>query len=160
MDKFPAIDFKCLPFRELSLDQLYDLMALRQAVFVVEQDCPYLDADGKDQVAHHVLAYKEREELVAYTRLLPPGISYDDYASIGRVITRNSERRTGLGRKLMTESIRRARQLFPEQPIKISAQCYLLKFYESFGFRSVGESYLEDGIPHIGMVLKQTVDGE
>ncbi|PHN07259.1 GNAT family N-acetyltransferase [Flavilitoribacter nigricans] len=153
MGNSPAISFECLPFYELTLDQLYELMALRQAIFVVEQDCPYLDADGKDQPAHHLLAYNQQREMVAYTRLLAPGISYDQYASIGRVITRASERRTGLGRRLMQESIAQCRKLYPDAGIKISAQCYLIEFYESFGFRSVGESYLEDGIPHISMIL-------
>lgn len=157
MDYFPAINFKCLAFRRLSLDQLYELMALRQAVFVVEQDCPYLDADGKDQMAYHLLGYNGQQELVAYTRLLPAGISYGKYASIGRVITRSSERGTGLGRALMQESIRQAGILFPDTSIKISAQCHLTEFYESLGFQAVGESYLEDGIPHIGMI--RTVDG-
>lgn len=149
----PAINFKCLAFYQLSLDQLYEIMVLRQAVFVVEQDCPYLDADGNDQPAYHLLAYNEQEELVAYTRLVPAGISYDHYASIGRVITRASERRSGLGRALMQASIQQIQTLFPGIEVKISAQCYLINFYESFGFQSVGESYLEDGIPHIGMVL-------
>jgi ElaA protein len=153
VDNFPAIDFKCLAFRALSLDQLYELLALRQSVFVVEQDCPYLDADGKDQVAHHLLGYNQRQELVAYTRLLPPGVSYDDYASIGRVITRISERGTGLGRALMQASIQEARKLYAGSNIKISAQYHLIEFYGSLGFAVVGESYLEDGIPHIGMVL-------
>jgi ElaA protein len=156
MGNSPVINFKCLSFYQLSLDQLYELMALRQAIFVVEQDCPYLDADGKDQAAHHLLGYNEQDELVAYTRLLPVGISYDQYASIGRVITRASERRTGLGRALMQESIRQAQALYPKVKVKISAQCYLIHFYESLGFQSVGDTYLEDGIPHIGMVL--TVD--
>lgn len=154
MAESPAIVFKCLAFWELTLDQLYELMALRQSVFVVEQDCPYLDADGLDQAAYHLMGYDEQEELVAYTRLLPPGTSYPDQASIGRVITRASERRTGLGSRLMRESIKMIHELFNTSKIKISAQCYLIKFYESLGFETLGKSYLEDGIPHIAMVWK------
>ena len=154
MADFPVINFKCLSFYQLSLDQLYELMALRQAVFVVEQDCPYLDADGKDQAAYHLLGYNDQGVLVAYTRLLAPGSSYADHAAIGRVVTRASERRTGLGRLLMLESISMVRKLFNSPDIKISAQSYLIKFYESLGFKTIGASYLEDGIPHIAMILK------
>lgn len=152
MANSPAIAFKRLSFAQLSLNQLYEIMVLRQMVFVVEQHCPYLDADGKDQGAYHQLAYNDREELVAYTRLLAPGVSYPGYASIGRVITRVSERGAGLGRTLMQESITGIAEHFGTSRIKISAQCYLTDFYESLGFQTYGGSYLEDGIPHIAMV--------
>ncbi|MEN0002930.1 MAG: GNAT family N-acetyltransferase [Bacteroidota bacterium] len=146
------LSFQCLSFPELTLDQLYALLALRQNVFVVEQDCPYLDADGKDQAAWHLLGY-EGEQLVAYTRLLPKGISYSKYAAIGRVVTDQSTRGKGYGRLLMQESIKQCQLLFGESPIKISAQTYLLDFYTSLGFQAVGEPYLEDGIPHVGMEM-------
>jgi ElaA protein len=146
--------FNCLPFAKLSLQELYDSMALRQEVFVVEQDCPYLDADGKDEAGHHLLGYNANGKLIAYTRLLPPGISYPDYASIGRVVTSPSARRTGAGRVLMRESISWCARLYGEVPVKISAQVYLTRFYESFGFEKVGAEYLEDDIPHVGMVLR------
>ncbi len=145
-------EFTCLPFAQLSLQQLYELLALRQEVFVVEQDCPYLDADGKDEPAHHLLGYNTQGQLIAYARLLPPGISYPEYASIGRVITAMPARRTGAGKALMRESLQWCRQLYGAVPVKISAQVYLLKFYRSFGFQEVGEEYLEDDIPHIAMV--------
>jgi ElaA protein len=151
MDEYPATVFKCLSFYELDLDQLYEVMAFRQAVFVVEQNCPYLDADGKDQQAYHLLGYRDGS-LVAYTRLLPPGLSYSGYASIGRVITSAAVRGTGAGRQLMEESLARIASLFSNPAIKISAQCYLTSFYESLGFTTLGASYLEDGIPHIAMV--------
>lgn len=147
------IHYTCLPFSELTLKQLYDAMALRQSVFVVEQNCPYLDADGKDPASWHVLGYETKtDRLVAYTRLAPVGVFYADYSSIGRVVTAPSIRGRGVGRQLMEESLRQVGRLFGEQPVKISAQSYLLNFYRELGFEPVGEEYLEDGIPHIGMI--------
>ena len=131
---------------------LYDILALRQEVFVVEQTCYYLDADGKDQKALHVVGM-QGEKLVAYTRVLDRGVSYPDYASIGRVVTAPAVRGQGLGRPLMRESLRALYALYGEQPVKISAQAHLQDFYGSLGYRGVGEVYEEDGIPHRGMVL-------
>ncbi len=145
---------KCLPFYQLNLDEIYQSMALRQEVFVVEQNCPYLDADGKDQDAWHLMGFDEANNLIAYTRLLPKGISYEKYASIGRVVTSPKARGEGAGKEIMTASIEWCAKLFPNQPVKISAQTYLLKFYKNLGFEPVGEGYLEDDIPHIGMILK------
>jgi ElaA protein len=130
-------------------------MALRQEVFIVEQNCPYLDADGRDKDAYHLIGLDEKGQLLAYTRLLPKGIAYEQYVSIGRVVTSPKVRRKGLGKQLMEESIRQANLVFPPADIKISAQCYLIEFYESLGFQSMGESYLEDDIPHIAMIRKQ-----
>lgn len=144
--------YTCKRFQHLSLAELYALMALRQEVFIVEQDCPYLDADGKDQKGWHLMGWNQSGELLAYARLLPPGISYPQYASIGRVITSEKIRRTGEGIRLMEHSMHWCAHLFSETPLKISAQCYLQRFYESFGFQAVGEPYLEDDIPHIAMV--------
>ncbi|MFK7933989.1 MAG: GNAT family N-acetyltransferase [Saprospiraceae bacterium] len=149
------ITYSCLSFSELSLQQLYALMALRQQVFVVEQDCPYLDADGKDQLSHHLLGYDEDGDLVAYTRMVPPGISYEKYASIGRVVNAEKIRGKGVGKLLMQTTIHCVRRLYPNAPIKISAQSYLLKFYTELGFDAVGEEYLEDNIPHTAMILEQ-----
>jgi ElaA protein len=146
--------FKCVPFDSLTVKELYDIMALRQEVFVVEQNCPYLDADGKDFEGWHLMLFNNEEVLSAYTRLLPKGISYDNYASIGRVVSASLARGTGVGKAVMQESINQMAQLFPNQPVKIGAQSYLLKFYESLGFESTGEEYLEDGIPHTSMILK------
>ncbi|GAB4499309.1 MAG: GNAT family N-acetyltransferase [Saprospiraceae bacterium] len=145
--------FSCLPFRHLTPYELYDIMALRQEVFVVEQNCPYLDADGKDLESWHLMGRNSNGELVCYTRLLPEGLSYDGYVSIGRVVSSPSVRGTGVGKILMQHSIEMCRHLFGNQPIKIGAQTYLLKFYENFGFQSTGEEYLEDGIPHTKMIL-------
>ena len=144
--------FKCLAYTDLNAEELYTAMQLRQEVFVVEQNCPYLDADGKDQYGYHLFLYEE-DQLKAYARLLPEGVSYDNYSSIGRVVSAKSARGKGYGIQLMNEAIRQCRILFPGSPIKISAQCYLQEFYEGFGFHAVGESYLEDDIPHVAMIL-------
>jgi ElaA protein len=143
--------WKTKAFQELSLEELYQIMVLRQAVFVVEQDCPYLDADGNDQVSFHLLGYDEAEELVAYARLLPKGVSYDDAVAIGRVVNSSKVRGKGIGKELMEISITETKRLFKNEKITLSAQCYLQKFYEELGFQTVGESYLEDDIPHIKM---------
>lgn len=137
-------------FDDLSPHELYALLRLRSEVFVVEQTCVFLDMDDKDQGAHHLLGYRNGE-LVACTRLLPPGLTYAD-ASIGRVVTSSAVRRSGLGRELMTRSIEEAYTLFGHVPLKLGAQLYLKGFYESFGFLQSGPGYLEDGIPHIPMV--------
>jgi ElaA protein len=144
--------FICKKFNDLSLHELYGILALRQEVFVVEQDCPYLDADDKDQHSWHLMGVDEKGKLVAYTRLLPKGISYEKYPSIGRVVTSPSARGGGIGRELMEQSLWWTEQLFPKEDIKISAQCYLEKFYKSLGFEIVGAEYLEDGIPHYPML--------
>jgi ElaA protein len=146
------ITYTCLPFSALTLVQLYAIMALRQAVFVVEQHCPYLDADGKDAVAHHLLGTDEQGRLATYTRLLPVGASYPQYASIGRVVTADFARGRGLGRPLMQQSVQALEALYGPVPIKIGAQAHLRAYYGSLGFQPVGEIYLEDGIPHVGMV--------
>lgn len=145
------ITWTCKAFEELTLKELYDTMVLRQEVFTVEQDCVYLDADGKDPLGHHVLGYRGTD-LVAYTRLLPKGISYEHYPSIGRVVTSQSVRRTGIGITLMQKSIHYIQKVFDAKAIKISAQTYLLRFYKGLGFEPVGEEYLEDGIPHVAMI--------
>ncbi len=147
------LTFTCLPFDELSPHTLYEILALRQEVFVVEQNCPYQDCDGKDLQSWHLMGRDESGKLICYTRLLPEGLAYPAYVSIGRVVSAPSARGTGAGKVLMEKSIQMCRQLFGNQAIKIGAQTYLLKFYEDFGFRSTGEEYLEDGIPHTKMVL-------
>jgi len=145
---------KCLPFYRLNLDEIYASMALRQEVFVVEQDCPYLDADGKDQEAWHVMGWDEKGELVAYTRLLPQGISYENYASIGRVVSSSKVRGKGAGKEIMIASMDWCKKLFTNQKVKISAQVYALDFYRNLGFEVVGEEYMEDDIPHMSMILQ------
>lgn len=139
-------------YHELTLDEQYSLLRLRSEVFVVEQNCPFLDLDGKDKDCHHLMGFADTEpSLVAYTRIVPPGLSYE-YAAIGRVVTAPHARRYGKGRELMQQSIEAVLNLYGHGPIQIGAQLYLKKFYESFGFEQVGDIYLEDGIEHIEMV--------
>jgi ElaA protein len=140
-------------FKDLSVYELYDIMALRQEVFAVEQNCPYLDADGVDLFAQHLMIRNAAGKLIAYTRLIPDGISYEGYTSIGRVVSSPSVRGMGIGKLLMEKSIEANVSLFGNnKSIKIGAQTYLLAFYETFGFVSTGEEYLEDGIPHTKMI--------
>lgn len=146
------IKFVSKTFQEFSVQELYDVMVLRQAVFVVEQNCPYLDADGQDQVAHHLMGYLENGSLVAYVRILPKGVIYEKYPAIGRVITAQAIRAKKQGYVLMQKAIELTEQLYPNQSIKLSAQSHLTKFYGKLGFVSTGQEYLEDGIPHTAMV--------
>ena len=146
------LKFECLSFNELSLLQLYNILKLRQEVFIVEQNCPYLDADDKDQQSYHVLGIDKAGVIQAYTRLVPPGISYADYTSIGRVITSAKFRGKNQGKPLMQFSIDQCIKIWPQKSIKISAQCYIVKFYNSLDFKETGEEYLEDDIPHIAMI--------
>jgi ElaA protein len=142
------------PFPQLSPAELYAIIRLRNAVFVVEQACVFQDADNKDQESLHLMGWRG-DLLAAYTRLVPPGVIYAE-ASIGRVVTDPSARRNGAGRRLMEESIRQCIVLFGEGPIRIGAQQYLEAFYRSLGFVQTGLPYLEDGIPHIYMLLETT----
>ncbi|MFD1292906.1 GNAT family N-acetyltransferase [Lutibacter holmesii] len=139
-------------FAELTKEELYEALQLRSEVFVVEQDCVYQDIDYKDQKAVHVLGYKHKK-LIAYTRIFKPG-DYFEKASIGRVVVAKNERKYGYGHIIMIYSIKAIQSYFNETEIKISAQKYLKKFYESFDFKMIGNEYLEDGIPHIGMLKK------
>jgi ElaA protein len=136
-------------FDELTPAQLYKIMHLRNEVFVVEQNCVYQDADHKDQPSFHVMGFRE-DELAAYCRIIPPGISYGD-PSIGRVVTSPSHRRSGYGRQLMARAIDFTLQRFSCRTITIGAQVYLRAFYGSLGFTPIGDTYLEDNIPHIAM---------
>ncbi|CAM1352492.1 GNAT family N-acetyltransferase [Tenacibaculum crassostreae] len=146
------MNFSIKKFQELTTSELYELLQLRSEVFVVEQDCVYQDIDGKDLKALHVLGKKEGK-IVAYTRLFNSG-EYFDTPSIGRVVVKDTERKYGYGHDLMKASIQAIVDNYNETTITISAQTYLQKFYESHGFKQVGEGYLEDGIPHIRMVRK------
>lgn len=139
-------------FRELSLDDLYDLIQLREQVFVVEQKCAYLECDGYDRQAFHLLGY-ENGKLVACLRAFPAGVKYAEMC-LGRVAVRNDARGHGAGRKLVNEGLTRMKKSWGEGPIRISAQSHLLRFYEEFGFRAEGEEYLDDGIPHRDMRLE------
>ena len=145
------ITWTCKTFTELTPDELYAILRLRSEVFVVEQNCVFLDIDNKDQKCHHLMGWRAGK-LVGYSRLLGSGISYVE-SSIGRVVTSPAARGFGVGRDLLDMSIGTLYRLYGKQPIRIGAQCYLTKFYESFGFVQKGEIYLEDGIEHIEMLL-------
>ena len=138
-------------FEELTAVELYAIMQLRNEVFVLEQNCVYQDADDKDQASLHFCGW-DADKLVAYTRIIPPGISYAE-ASIGRVVTSPAYRKTGAGRELMKQSISHTFSRFNCTAIKIGAQVYLTKFYQSLGFVQSSKEYLEDGIPHIEKIL-------
>lgn len=140
----------CVPFAELGTQPLYDVLALRSEVFVVEQNCVFLDIDGLDPKTWHLLGHEDDGRLKAYARLIPPGLKSPD-ALIGRVVTSPAARSGGVGRALMTEAVAQCEQLWPGHPITLHAQAHLERFYASFGFTPVGEQYMEDGIAHIEM---------
>ena len=139
-------------FDALTPHELYAILQLRSEVFGVEQKCVYQDMDNKDQHCYHMMCW-QKDQLVAYTRLVPPGISYSE-PSIGRVVTSRDVRGTGLGKTLVEKSIAEILKIYGKSPIKIGAQLYLKKFYESFDFEQTGDIYDEDGIPHIHMTRK------
>lgn len=137
---------------EISADELYNLLKLRINVFVVEQNCPYPECDDKDQKSIHLFAMDYQGEVHACLRIVEPGVSYDEI-SIGRVANSAASRGTGLGKELMKRGLELIEERFGLIPVRISAQLYLKKFYESFGFVALGDTYLEDDIPHIEMLL-------
>ncbi|GGP92369.1 GNAT family N-acetyltransferase [Shewanella ulleungensis] len=141
-------------FTELSLEQLYGVLQLRVEVFVVEQNCPYPELDGKDKdvQARHLFAINNQQEIVAYSRILAPNVSYPQ-ASIGRVVVAKSARGQGVANQLMQRAITIAKQRWPNDHIQIGAQDYLRHFYQHLGFVVNSEVYLEDGIPHLDMLL-------
>jgi ElaA protein len=136
-------------FHDLTNQELYSILQLRSEVFVVEQDCVYQDVDGHDQAAWHVLGFAG-DDLAAYARILKPGVQHKE-AAIGRVVTSLHFRGKELGKQIFAASKLEAQRLFPNQALRIMAQCYLIKFYEEFGFVADGEEFLEDGIPHVEM---------
>lgn len=137
-------------FNKLTAGDLHALLALRCSVFIIEQNCPYLDPDNKDLNSYHVMGW-EGNDLVAVARIVEPGISYVE-VSVGRVATSSAVRGTGTGKVLMTKTMEYISAIFGEVPVRISAQSYLQKYYEAFGFkRTAKDEYLEDGIPHIQM---------
>jgi len=146
----PVLQWVCKPFTDLSPSELYTILRLRSEVFVVEQQCIFLDMDNKDQYSYHFMGW-HGDHLVAYVRLIAPGKVYEQM-SIGRVVTSPDYRRTGAGRILMQAAIEQCYTLFGKGPIKIGAQLYLKEFYGSLGFVQSGEIYDEDGIDHIEMI--------
>ncbi|MFO0595724.1 MAG: GNAT family N-acetyltransferase [Myxococcaceae bacterium] len=146
-----------LPFDRLTPREVHDVLQLRSRVFVVEQNCAYLDADGADPQCWHGLVRDEQGTLVATARLVPPGLKYEEPA-IGRVVSAPEARRTGAGRELMRQAIAQCKRLWPGRHVRIGAQRYLEKFYGELGFVQTGEPYDEDGIPHIEMLLRVGVE--
>ncbi|WP_282122549.1 GNAT family N-acetyltransferase [Algibacter mikhailovii] len=144
------LNIRVKTFEALTKQELYALLQLRSEVFVVEQDCVYQDLDGKDDKALHILGFKD-EKLVAYTRVFKPGVYFNE-ASIGRVVVAKNQRHHKYGYEIMEASKKAIETYYNETTIKISAQCYLVQFYNNVGFKSIGKEYLEDGIPHIAMI--------
>jgi ElaA protein len=141
----------CKAFDELTAAELYAILRLRSEVFVVEQNCVFLDMDDKDQYCQHLMGWRG-DVLAGYSRIVPAGISYVE-SSIGRIVTSRVLRGHGIGRELIPQSVHTLYTLYGKQQIRIGAQYYLLKFYESFGFVQKGEIYLEDGIEHVQMLM-------
>lgn len=139
-------------FKELSKTELYYIIKLRIGVFIIEQNAPYQDCDEKDFVSYHLFG-TENNEIVAYARLIPSGVTYEE-PSLGRVITSTENRKKGCGKTLVKLSLEAMKKVFKTSGCRISAQLYLQEFYESFGFNTVSEPYLEDGLPHIEMLKK------
>lgn len=146
-----TIQWQWRSFAQLSKTEMYAIFAARQAVFVVEQNSPYLDMDGKDFDALHLIAWSD-EDVAAYLRLLAPGVSYPDASSLGRIITTKIGRGGGLGRELVARGLEKIHELYPKLPTRIGAQAHLHKFYGAFGFVQSSEPYDEDGIMHIEMM--------
>ncbi|UZH56656.1 GNAT family N-acetyltransferase [Salinimicrobium tongyeongense] len=144
------MEVKIATFEDLDIHILYQILQLRSEVFVVEQNCAYQDIDGKDQKALHVLGF-DGNVLVAYTRLFAPGIYFEE-AAIGRVLVKETHRGKNFAHQILEASIKAIEERYSTRKIKLSAQTYLTKFYENHGFQQIGEGYLEDGIPHIGML--------
>tara|TARA_S200000501_G_scaffold344641_1_gene356557 strand:- start:147 stop:593 length:447 start_codon:yes stop_codon:yes gene_type:complete len=147
------ISFSAKRFNSLTKLEIHDIFALRAEVFVVEQECIYQDIDGKDKEALHIIG-KQRNDVVAYARILEKGISYSDHISIGRVVVKKTNRGKLIGKKLLKFCLFQLDKNQPHQEIKISAQMHLEKFYNNYGFIKLGKGYLEDGIPHIAMIRK------
>jgi ElaA protein len=145
--------FDLKTFAQMDTRLLYEMGRLRQEVFIIEQECPYLDFDGRDYNAHHIFGYENetREEIAAYCRILPPKMNYDAQACIGRVVTPTKLRGRDYGRKLMREAVAACLRLYPATEIRISAQSRLVKFYQELGFVATTKEYLEDNIPHTEM---------
>lgn len=142
-------------FSELTSKELYNIIAAREEVFIVEQGLNYLDCDGLDLKAYHLVGLKN-DKVVAYLRAFPPGVKYPE-ASLGRVLNLKEVRGKGIGKELIRLGIENIQKNFGQVLIKISAQSYLKNFYEGFGFKIIGEEYLEEGIPHYKMIRYQDI---
>ena len=146
------LTWQCVAFSELTAAQLYAVLTVRSEVFVVEQNCVYLDMDGADPQCMHLIAWTDDKQIAAYLRLVPPGLKFTE-ASIGRVITSQIARGQGIGKQLIAKGLAQIQTSYPGQAVRIGAQQYLEKFYQSFGFNTCSEMYLEDDIAHVEMLL-------
>lgn len=145
------IEYQWFYFDELTVDLLHDILLLRQNVFVIEQNCPYDDIDGFDKHSWHLIGRDNEGEMVAYLRLVKPGYKFEN-PSIGRILTAQKVRSTGVGLEMIDVAIKKVEELYPGRPIELCAQVYAQDFYARFGFEPVGEPYDEDGIMHINMI--------
>ena len=146
-----TIQWRWHRYPDLSPQEIYAVFAARQAIFIVEQNCPYLDMDGKDLEALHLIGWSN-QEVAAYLRLIAPGVSYPNDPSLGRILTTKIARGSGLGRELVVRGLEKIYELYPTLPTRIGAQAHLHKFYGSLGFVQTSEPYDEDGIMHIEML--------
>ena len=138
-------------FNNLSVNEYWEILHLRTAIFVVEQDCPYQEVDEKDKVSFHLFGSDQQGRVIATSRILPQGVSYNE-VSIGRVALKKEDRGKGIADVMMLKTFEFIEKQFGEVPVRISAQEYLINFYAKHGFKQVGEGYLEDNIPHIEMI--------
>ncbi len=146
--------FSTVDFQDLNTTELYQVLALRSEVFVLEQQCAYQDMDGLDAQCHHILGQLKDGQVIAYARILPPELTQNETVSIGRVVVAADHRKENMGKQLMLFSIKAAQNLFPNHQIEISAQSYLTHFYQNLGFVNTGNFYLEDDIPHQTMIYR------
>jgi ElaA protein len=147
------MEWKLKKFEELTIEELYKILELRNAVFIVEQECPYQDCDGNDKNSYH-LFLQDNDNIAAYSRILKKGVSYDE-VSIGRVVVNKNYRGKSIARELLTRGIKFVQEILKETEIRIGAQAYLIDFYGSLGFKAVSDEYLEDEIPHVEMLYKK-----
>jgi ElaA protein len=148
-----SIKWSIKAFNELTLEELYDMIALRVEVFVIEQNCPYQDLDGKDKLSFHLLGKDVENNIVATLRILPKGISYEE-VSIGRVVTSEKIRPWKKGHELMKTAMEFVSETFLNENVRLSAQSHLVTYYEKHNFVATGKTYLEDGIPHSEMLYE------
>jgi len=146
-------------FHNLTVDEFHDILQLRINIFIVEQNCPYPELDDKDKIAFHLFGINKENKIIAYTRIFKPGDYYKE-AAFGRVVVHQDYRNQKIGFQLVEQTIIEIHKLFGNTNIKIGAQTYLNNFYQSFGFYQVGDDYIEDGIPHIHMLINRPSNNE
>lgn len=146
------MEWKIKKYEDLTVDELYNILKIRNEIFVVEQNCPYQDCDGKDKQAYHLFLVNDND-IIAYTRILKKGVSYEE-VSIGRFLVAEKYRGKGIAKEMLSKSIDFIEEVLGEKEIRISAQVYIMNLYLKYGFKKVTDTYLEDGIPHVEMLYK------